>query len=102
MGLSLLAQKALLRLNAERDARHKNAWQEAREVDAKWRQEMMPPSLVAATLGISRETLRRWVNAGKISPAVKMGDTQQSHVRYRRSDVERLLAERRGEPPPAR
>jgi excisionase family DNA binding protein len=70
-------------------------------VDELWRREMMPASLVAATLGISRETLRRWVNAGRISPAVKMGPYQQSHVRFRRSDVERLLAERQGEPPPA-
>jgi excisionase family DNA binding protein len=102
MGLSIRSRKALSIMIAERHERHRAAFREAKEAEARWRQEMMPAKLVAATLGISRETLRRWVNSGRISPAVKMGDSQQSHVRFRRSDVERLLAERLGEPPPAR
>lgn len=92
MGLSILARKAALRMAAEREERHAQTWSEAESVNARWRAEMLPPAVVAAWLGIHRETLRRWAKSGRLLP-VKMGPTPQSPTRYRRADVERLMAE---------
>ena len=103
MGLSILARKAALRMAAEREERHANTWAEAEAANARWRAEMLPPAVVAAWLGIHREslgrrclydpeTLRRWAKSGRLVP-VKMGPSPQSPTRYRRADVERLMAE---------
>jgi hypothetical protein len=92
MGLSILARRAQLKIAEEREDRHRNAWAEARAVEERWRAEMLPPAVVAAWLGVHRETLRRWSKSGQLVP-VKMGPFPQSPVRYRRADVERFMAE---------
>lgn len=89
MGLSLRAQAAVREEALARFDRHKKAWQEAREAKQRWREEMLTADLAAEMLGISTRTLRRWANEGKL-PRIRLGQFDQSPIRFRRSDVEQF------------
>ena len=43
---------------------------------------------------ISRSTLTRWVDAGRITPAARASETPNGAFLFTRAEVERLLAER--------
>jgi excisionase family DNA binding protein len=49
--------------------------------------EYLSPAEAAALIGISRDTIKRWEKAGRISSL----RTPLGHRRFRRSDVEKLL-----------
>lgn len=49
--------------------------------------ELLPPAEAAALVGISRDTIKRWERAGRITSR----RTPHGHRRYRRGDVEALL-----------
>lgn len=51
--------------------------------------ELIAPAEACAMLGVTDQTLRRWVDLGHLA-AVR---TPGGHRRYRRSDVEALTAE---------
>jgi predicted site-specific integrase-resolvase len=56
---------------------------------------MQPDQLIgsaaaAHVLGIDRSTLTRWVAVGKITPAVRVSDTQTGAHLYIRDEVEHL------------
>ena len=55
---------------------------------------ILRPNDVLAMLGVSRSTLWRWVRAGLLPPAIKLG---QRAVGWRRSTIERWLEEREGQ-----
>ena len=99
MGDSILHRRAAA---AEADARYRRRseiWAEARAEREAWRREMVPPAIAAELLGISRNTLGRWVKAGRIT-AHKLGPERQSPTRFRRADIDRLKAQLSGEPVP--
>ena len=79
---------------ARREGRHKATWAEARELEASWRAELVPPAVAARMLAISVRTLNRWVAAGRIQRQ-KLGDTRQAPARFRRSDIEAFKDELR-------
>lgn len=79
--------------------RRSEAWAQAKAERARWRAEMIPPVIAAELLGIHRNTLHRWVKAGRLT-GYKLGDEAQSPVRFRRADIARLKATIRGEPVP--
>ena len=89
MGLSLRAQEAVRREYVARQERHLTAWEEAKLARLRWRQEMLTAAITAEMLDISTRTLRRWVRAGRIS-CIRLGDEDQSPIRFRRADVEQL------------
>lgn len=89
MGLSKQALEAAREATIARHERHRRAWQEAQQAKEQWRREMLPAALTAEMLGISTRTLRRWVNDGKLSH-IRLGDFDQSPIRFRRADVEQL------------
>jgi excisionase family DNA binding protein len=60
---------------------------------------MVPPAIAAELLDIHRNTLARWVKAGRLT-GYKLGPEAQSPVRFRRSDIARLKAALCGEPAP--
>jgi len=51
--------------------------------------DLLSPSEVARLFGVQPQSIVRWTNAGRLT-AVK---TPGGHRRYRREDVDRLLAE---------
>lgn len=97
MGLSLLAQAHVRSERQAREDRHRKAWEEAQEAKRRWREEMLTAELTAATLAISVRTLRRWVADGRL-PCVRLGDFDQSPIRFRRADVERIKSGMRESP----
>jgi len=55
--------------------------------------ELLRPDIAARLIGITPDTLRRWANDGVLpTQRVRPG----SHRRYRRSDVEALIARNSG------
>jgi hypothetical protein len=101
MALALRAQAALKAEAAAREDRHRQAWEAAREARQRWRQEMLTAELTAAELSVSTRTLRRWTQSGRL-PVIRLGDFDQSPIRYRRADVEALKAAMRQSPPTPR
>jgi excisionase family DNA binding protein len=99
MGDSILHRRAAAAEAAERFKRRSELWAEARAERERWRAEMVPPAIAAELLGISRNTLGRWVKAGRIT-AHKLGPERQSPTRFRRADIARLKAALSGEPGP--
>ena len=89
MGLSKQAQAAQRRLAAEREDRHATAWEEAREARRQWREQWLTAAVAAESLDISTRTLRRWTRRGLID-CLRLGDEDQSPIRYARRDIERL------------
>ena len=99
MGDSILHRRAAAAEAAERFRRRGELRAEARAERERWRREMLPPVIAAEMLGVSRNTLGRWVKAGRIT-AYKLGPERQSPTRYRRADIARLKAALSGEPVP--
>ena len=97
MGLSLRAQAHVRSEGQAREDRHRKAWEEAQEAKRRWREEMITAELTAAMLSISTRTLRRWVADGRL-PCVRLGDFDQSPIRFRRADVERIKSGMRESP----
>ncbi len=89
MGLSQRAQAFVRTEGLAREDRHRQAWEAAQEAKQRWREEMLTAELTADTLAVSVRTLRRWVADGRL-PCVRLGDFDQSPIRFRRVDVERL------------
>jgi excisionase family DNA binding protein len=83
----------------QRLRRRSEAWAQARAERERWRAEMVPPAIAAELLDIHRNTLARWVKAGRLT-GYKLGPEAQSPVRFRRSDIARLKAALCGEPAP--
>ena len=54
---------------------------------------MLTTTQAASMLGVDRATVARWVRLGQL-PAVRL---PSGHIRIRRRDVEKLLAEDRDE-----
>lgn len=50
---------------------------------------MISTKRLARLVGVEPETVRRWVRAGKVTPA---GQTPGGHYRFRREQAEELLA----------
>ena len=99
MGDSINFRRAVRAAAADRFNRRAELWREAIAERDRWRREMVPPAIAAVLLGIHRNTLLRWVAAGRIT-AHKLGPERQSPTRFRRSDIARLKAEMSGEPVP--
>lgn len=59
--------------------------------------DLMPQGKAARLLGVSLQSLRRWANAGVITPAIV---TIGGHRRYRDRDIERLWLQLRGRAAP--
>jgi len=55
--------------------------------------DMLTTTQAASMLGVDRATVARWVRLGQL-PAVRL---PSGHIRIRRRDVEKLLAEDRDE-----
>lgn len=89
MGLAKRAQQALYDEAVARNDRHRQAWLAAQEAKQRWRSEMLTAELTAASLSISVRTLRRWTAEGRLA-CVRLGDCDQSPIRYRRAEVEAL------------
>ena len=89
MGLSQRAQAYVRTEGLAREDRHRQAWEAAREAKQRWREEMLTAELAADALAISVRTLRRWSSDGRL-PVIRLGDFDQSPIRYRRADVEAL------------
>jgi excisionase family DNA binding protein len=99
MGYSIRERRAIAAAAVDRLKRRGEVWAEARAERERWRREMVPPAIAAELLGISRNTLGRWVKAGRLT-AFKLGDEQQSPTRFRRAHIDRLKALLSGEPVP--
>jgi hypothetical protein len=89
MGLSIRAQKYVRSEGLAREDRHRKAWEEAQQAKQRWREEMLTAELAADVLSISARSLRRWTADGRL-PVIRLGDFDQSPIRYRRADVEAL------------
>lgn len=89
MGLAKRAQQALYEEAVARNDRHRQAWLAAKEAKQRWRSEMLTAELTAESLAISVRTLRRWTAEGRLT-CVRLGDFDQSPIRYRRAEVEAL------------
>ena len=53
----------------------------------------MSPKEVAEFCGVSLSAVRKWMGEGKI-PYLKLGESEQSLVRFRAEDVEAFVKER--------
>lgn len=60
------------------------------------RDDELTPQQVADLLGVSPSTVRRWEEAGVLTPKRRLPGS--GHRRYDRAAVEQLLAETEGEP----
>jgi hypothetical protein len=56
--------------------------------------DLLSSSATASYLGLQPQTLRRWRMAGTGPPYIRLGNSTNSKVAYRRSDLVQWLAER--------
>ena len=90
MGLSIRATR-LLREEQRRKAEAKAARErERRAALEEWGRLTVPADEVAKHLKVTRRTLQRWANAGRLTP-VRLGDSDQCRLFFRRSEVEAML-----------
>jgi len=101
MGLSQRAQAYVRTEGLAREDRHRQAWEAAQEAKQRWREEMLTAELAADALAISVRTLRRWTADGRL-PVIRLGDFDQSPIRYRRADLVALKETMRQSPPTPR
>jgi hypothetical protein len=73
---------------AEREAEERRRRQSVDQLD----RDFLPTDRVAALLSVTPTTLRRWRQRARGPRFVRLGDAQQSRVRYPRLEVERFMA----------
>ena len=96
MGLSIRAQRYVWEQQKLRAAAKAERDRKAREAREEWERLAMPAAEAAEVLGISRRTLQRWANAGRLE-GFRTGDTDQARLFFCRAEVEQLKAELAGE-----
>lgn len=102
---SIRARAISTRLAAERAAARaleREASAERRRVDReRFDDDFLPTAAVARLLAVTPATLRRWRQCGRGPRFVRLGNTQQSRVRYPRVEVRRFIGDPGGYQPGA-